>query len=476
MPIFERSTSIDCDRQDLFQYHSNPGALSRLIPPWEKVTIERRSDSLKVGSEVVIRNSLFGLPIRWHARHTELHEPESFQDIQLSGPFRSWVHDHIFESIANGNSILHDRVEYETKFGVLGKLGLPLVRSKLSAMFAYRHLTTQADLRFQDFLRQYSLGRTLRIGVTGSSGLIGRRLVDMLSVLGHQAIRILRPASTDPASDFPLCSQAVVWRPDNGFSDESLMNNLDAVVHLAGKGIASTRWTESAKQSIRMSRVEGTQSLVKDLCKLDSPPKGFVCASGVGIYGDRKSDVLDENAEIGEGFLANLARDWENSAMEFEKSGNRVAIGRLGMALHPLQGALAKLLLPFRLGLGGPVGSGQQFWSWSHVDDAAAGFLYLAANPNCSGIYNLVAPEQTDNRTFSKTLAKVVNRPSLLPVPTFAARLFLGEMADAMLLASTRANCRRLSDEHFPFRATRLEDCLRHILGVNHRVTRISQA
>ena len=466
MPIFERSTSIDCDRQDLFQYHSNPGALNRLIPLWEQVTIEQRSDSLKVGSEVVIRNSVLGLPIRWHALHTKLREPESFQDIQLSGPFKAWVHDHFFESTGSGHSILVDRIKYVPKFGVLGKLGLPLVRSKLTAMFEYRHLTTQADLRFQDFLRQHISDRSLRVGVTGSSGLIGRRLVDMLSVLGHQAIRILRPASTDRALDFPLSSQAVVWRPGHGFSDESSMKNLDAVIHLAGRGIASTRWSESAKQTIRMSRVEGTQSLVNDLCKLDSPPKGFICASGVGIYGDRGSEVLEETAEIGDGFLADLARDWENSAMEFEKSGNRVAIGRLGMALHPQQGALAKLLFPVRLGLGGPIGSGQQFWSWIHVDDAAAGFLYLAANPNCIGVFNLVAPEQTDNRTFSKTLARVINRPSLLPVPTFAVRLLLGEMADAMLLASSRANCSRLNEERFPFRATRLEDCLRLILGV----------
>ena len=467
MPLFERLATIDCDRQDLFEYHSNPGALNRLIPPWEKITIEHRSDSLKVGSEVVIRNSLFGFLIRWHARHTELSEPESFQDIQLSGPFKTWIHDHVFENQGAGKSTLHDRVQYEIKFGMIGRLGLPFVRSKLSAMFAFRHVTTQADLRFQNFLRQHTLDRNLRVGVTGSTGMIGRRLVDLLSVLGHQAVRILRPASKDCVPDFPLSSRTVVWRPGNGFSDKASMQNLDAVIHLAGNGIASTRWSDSAKQSIRDSRVEATQLLVRDLCKLDSPPKAFVCASGVGIYGDHASETLDETAEIGHDFLAKLARDWESAAMEFEKSGNRVAIGRLGIALHPLQGALAKLLIPFRLGLGGPVGSGRQYWSWIHVDDAAAGFLYLAANSKCTGSYNLVAPEQTDNRTFSKTLAKVLNRPSLLRVPAFALRLMLGEMADAMLLASTRANCRRLIDEGFPFRTTRLEDCLRHVLGVN---------
>ncbi len=467
MPFFERSSAIDCDRQDLFQYHANPGALNRLIPPWENIAIERRSDSLAVGSEVVIRNSLFGVPVRWHARHTGLHAPESFQDVQLSGPFKTWVHDHVFEEKGNGHSILLDRVQFETKFGSLGKLGLPLVRSKLRAMFAFRHRTTQSDLTLQSFLRQHTANRILRIGVTGSTGLIGRRLIDLISVMGHQAVRILRPASIDRTQEFPLSSKSVLWRPGTGFSDEPVMQNLDAVIHLAGKGIASTRWTDSAKRAIRESRVEGTQALVRDLCKLDSPPKAFVCASGVGIYGDRSSEVLDESTPPGNDFLSELARDWESAAMEFGAAGNRVAIGRLGIALHPRQGALAKLLVPFQLGVGGPVGNGRQYWSWIHVDDAAAAFLYLAANPNCTGAYNLVAPEQTDNRTFSKTLGRVLKRPSLLPAPAFALRVMLGEMADAMLLASTRANCRRLIEDGFPFRATHLEDCLRHILGLS---------
>ncbi len=467
MPFFERSSAIDCDRQDLFQYHANPGVLNRLIPPWENIAIERRSDSLAVGSEVVIRNSLFGVPVRWHARHTCLHAPESFQDIQLSGPFKAWVHDHVFESKGKGHSILLDRVQFETKFGSLGKLGLPLVRSKLRAMFAFRHRTTQADLTLQSFLRQHTANRVRRIGVTGSTGLIGRRLIDLISVMGHQAVRILRPASIDRTQEFPLSSKSVLWRPGTGFSDEPVMQNLDAVIHLAGKGIASSRWTDSAKRAIRESRVEGTQTLVRDLRKLDSPPKAFVCASGVGIYGDRSSEVLDESTPPGNDFLSELARDWESAAMEFGTAGNRVAIGRLGIALHPRQGALAKLLVPFQLGLGGPVGNGRQYWSWIHVDDAAAAFLYLAANPNCTGAYNLVAPEQTDNRTFSKTLGRVLNRRSLLPAPAFALRIMLGEMADAMLLASTRANCRRLIEDGFPFRATHLEDCLRHVLGLS---------
>ncbi len=469
MPTFERSVAIDCNRQSLFQYHSNPGALNRLIPPWENVNIERRGDSLVVGSEVVLRNSLFGFPLRWHSRHTDLIPPESFQDTLISGPFKSWVHNHIFESLGPEQSILRDQIQFEPKFGMLGTFGLPLIRSKLQSMFAFRHHTTKTDMELQNFLRQYTSNRSLRIGVTGSTGMIGHRLIDLLSVMGHQAVRILRPTSRDRDQDFPTSSRAVVWQPGHGFSDVVCMQNLDAVIHLAGKGIASSRWTDSAKQSIRESRIQGTQELVRDLCKLDSPPKAFVCASGVGFYGDRGSEVLDETAPTGDDFLAHLAVDWESAAMDFEKSGNRVAIGRLGIALHPRQGALAKLLVPFRLGIGGPVGNGHQYWSWIHVDDAAAGFIYLAANPNCTGAFNLVAPEQTDNRTFSKILGRVINRPSLVPAPAFALRLMLGEMADAMLLASTRAHCGRLIEDGFPFRTRNLEDCLRHLLGAENQ-------
>jgi len=465
MPVFEYESPIDSDAQDLFNYHANPGALNRLIPPWENITIKQRSDSLAIGSEVVIRNSLFGVPVTWRARHTQLKTPDSFQDIQLSGPFKQWVHDHHFRSDGIGRSILQDRIQFENKFGLIGKIGWPIVRAKLAAMFAYRHRTTIADLRLQSFLKPIVSNRVLRIGVTGSSGMIGRRLVDLISVLGHTAVRILRPTSSDRDVEFPVSSTSVVWQPGEGFSNKEAMEDLDAVIHLAGKGIAARRWTDAAKQSIRDSRIEGTKQLVRDLCSLASPPKAFVCASGVGIYGDRSSDILNETEPPGQAFLANLVRDWESAASEFERSGNRVAIGRLGIALHPRQGALAKLLLPFHLAVGGPVGSGRQYWSWIDVDDAAAGFLYLAANPNCVGAYNLVAPEQTDNRTFSKTLGRVLYRPSLLPVPAFALRILLGEIADAMLLASTRAQCKRLLDDGFPFRSPQLEGCLKHVLG-----------
>jgi uncharacterized protein len=465
MHVFDRSSVIICDRDRLYQYHANPGALNRLIPPWEKISIECRSDSLSVGSEVTIRNSVFGVPVRWFARHTILDIPRHFQDIQLSGPFHSWIHDHHFETLPDSYSQLQDHIQFRLKLEPFGRVALPIVRSKLNSMFDYRHRTTAADLQLQHFLKPWTPNRPLRIGVTGSNGMIGRRLIDLISVLGHQAIRILRPSSVDRAPDFPLNAQTVRWDASAGFDDLASVQGLDAVIHLAGKGIASSRWNASIKNAIRVSRVEGTRALVQDLCKLESPPKVFVSASGAGIYGDRGEDVCDEATSLGNDYLAKLARDWESAAQSFEASGGRVAIGRLGIALHPREGALAKLLTPFKLGVGGPIGNGKQYWSWIDVDDAAAGFLYLAINPNCTGAYNLVAPEQTTNRQFSKILGKVLARPSLLPAPAFALRLLLGEMADAMLLSSTRVSCSRLIRDHFPFRSPTLEVCLRHVLG-----------
>lgn len=462
---FEQASAVQCDQDQLFQYHANPGALNRLIPPWEKISIERRADSLAVGAEVIIKNSLFGVPVRWHAKHTMLDQPNHFQDIQLSGPFRSWIHDHYFENSSQGFSQLRDRIQYELKFGAAGKLGQGIVRNKLQAMFAFRHHTTKSDIQLQNYLASHIGDSKLKIGITGSNGLIGKRLVDLISVMGHQAVRIVRPESICSQSDFPLSSTQAVWDAKKGFQDPSAVENLDAVVHLAGKGIASSRWTVAVKQAIRSSRVEGTLAFVRDLTKLKVPPKALVCASGVGIYGNCGDQILNEESPAGDDFLSNLARDWEAAALSFAQAGGRVALGRLGIALHPRDGALSKLLMPFLLGAGGAVGNGRQYWGWIDVDDAAGAFLTLAANPHCQGPYNLVAPEQVDNQTFARTLANVLRRPSFLPAPAFALRLLLGEMADAMLLASARASSERLQQLQFPFRNPTLESCLRHVLG-----------
>jgi uncharacterized protein len=464
MNSFERSILIDCDRQTLFNYHAAPGAINRLIPPWENIRFLKRGDSLDIGTEVLIRQYLFGFPVNWKARHTKLESPTEFEDTQIQGPFRSWVHTHRFEPEGSDSTRMIDRVNYQLPlFG--GWTDGWLIRPKLEAMFRYRHQTTASDMRLKRFIDSLANKPRYRIGVTGSTGLIGRRLVDLISVLGHEPIRILRPKSIDNPIDFPSNAARAIWNDIDGGFDSQLVNELDAVVHLAGASLASSRWTEKVKRKLRSSRVETTQRLVADLLRLPSPPKALICASGVGYYGDCKDMIADESSPAGSDFLAELAKDWEEAAYQYQNSGGRVAIGRLGVVLDPRAGALSKLLLPFRFGVGGKFGAGSQYWSWIDVDDAAAGLLALAVSRGCEGAYNLTAPQSVTNREFAATLARVLGRPAFLPIPETLLRWTLGEMADGMLLTSTRAESRRLNLLGFPYRSPTLSECLAHLLG-----------
>ncbi|AMV33309.1 Epimerase family protein [Pirellula sp. SH-Sr6A] len=462
---FEWSSEFPASPEQLFGYHANPGAIDRLIPPWERITILRRGASIDVGAEVVLQQRLGPLRLKWLARHTNLDAPRSFQDTQISGPFAFWQHDHLIEAVDEERSRLRDRIRFDLPWAPLSNIALPMVRSMLRRMFVYRHETTRRDLELHDFLAPWVSGRSLRIAITGSSGMIGSRLAALASVLGHRVVRIIRPESQSASNESGNIGESVVWDRQSGFNRLDAMQDLDAVVHLGGFGIAERRWTEETKRKIRSSRIDGTHALVKSLTDLSSPPKALVCASGVGIYGDCGDRECLESSPPADDFLGQVAKDWEAAARTFESSGGRVAIGRLAMVLHPHQGALAKMLPLLRWGLGGRIGNGHQSWSWIHLDDAVAAFLFLAACPDASGPFNFASPHGTTNREFTRTLARALSRPAWFPAPAPALRIALGEMADALLLASTRAVPQRLEQMHFPFRARRLEDALAQLLG-----------
>ena len=429
----------------------------------------QRGGSLAVGTRVSIQNKIGPIPVRWNAEHTVYDPPSRFQDIQLSGPFSKWVHDHLFDAIDETHSRLTDRVDYRSKFpGPLNWLTTGFIRSKVESMFRYRHQTTEQDLKLFSTLQGLRGGSKERpaIAVTGATGMIGRRLCALSSVLGFRVIRIQRTASkaTNAANELPL--ESIVLDAKHGFDNPQTLDGIDAVIHLAGFGIASHRWSAKTKELIRSSRVEGTRHLVDHLLRLEHPPKALVAASGVGLYGDCDDTFCNEDRKAGAGFLSELAQHWETESMRYASGSRRAVVGRLGMVLHPLEGALAKMLPLFRFGLGGTVGSGKQYWSWIHVDDAASAFLHLAMNPLSTGPYNLVAPESLTNRDFTKTLGSVLNRPTILPVPKIPLRLLVGEMADPLLFASTRALPTRLLDEGFAFRASTLRGALNQLLGV----------
>ncbi|MDZ7361494.1 MAG: TIGR01777 family oxidoreductase [candidate division KSB1 bacterium] len=298
----------------------------------------------------------------------------------------------------------------------------------------------------------------MNILVTGSTGLIGTALIEALTALDHRVTRLTRGSlqSREPV---------VQWNPATGTLNANEIEGFDAVVHLAGESIAARRWSAAQKARLRDSRVKGTTLLSETLAKLAKPPKVLVCASAIGYYGNRGDEILREDSKIGSGFLAEVCQQWENAAEPARRKGIRVVYLRNGLVLSPKGGALAKMLLPFKLGVGGIIGDGRQYWSWVSLDDVVGAFCHALMNESLHDAANLVAPRAVTNREFTKTLGKVLSRPTIFPLPAFAARLALGEMADELLLSSARIEPARLLASGYQFRHPELEGALRDLLG-----------
>lgn len=299
----------------------------------------------------------------------------------------------------------------------------------------------------------------MRVLVTGASGLVGSALVARLRGAGNEVVRAVRrrPAPGE-----------VHWDPVEGQMEPSALTGVDAVVHLAGEGIADARWTPDVKRRIRASRVDGSGLVARTIARataMAAGPRVLVQASAVGFYGDRGDEVLDEGAPRGTGFLAEVCEAWEAAAAPARDAGVRVVLLRTGVVLAEDGGALAKMLPPFRRGVGGVLGSGRQWMPWITLDDEVEAVLHCLANGDVAGPVNAVAPEPATNAQFTRALGRVLRRPTLFRVPAAAARLAFGEMADELLLASTRAVPGRLRATGFTWRHAELEGALRHVLG-----------
>jgi len=296
-----------------------------------------------------------------------------------------------------------------------------------------------------------------RILVSGASGLVGSALFPALEASGHQVVKLVRsPASSSSAE--------ATWNPEAGQIDLSRAGHIDAAVHLAGESIAQ-RWTPEVKRRIRDSRVEGTRLVSEALAKMSEPPKVLICASATGIYGSRGEEWLEEHSAPGSGFLADICQEWEAAADVARTRGIRVVHLRLGIVLTPKGGALAKMLPAFRLGLGGRLGDGRAFWSWIALDDLIEAILHALKTESLKGPVNAVSPYPLTNAVFTETLGRVLNRPTIIPVPRFALELLFGEMSREGMLASSRVKPARLLETGFKFRLPELEPALRHLLG-----------
>ncbi len=296
----------------------------------------------------------------------------------------------------------------------------------------------------------------MKILVSGSHGLVGKALISSLTADGHEIVRLVRKKPSSPAE--------VEWHPNQGKLDAASLEGLDAVVHLAGESIASNRWSDEKKRTIRDSRVKGTSLLSDALARLSRPPSVFLSASAIGYYGNRGDELLTENSAPGDDFLASVCVEWENATRAAMEKGIRTVHARFGIILDAKEGALGKMLTPFRMGIGGRIGDGKQWMSWIAIEDVVKGLKFLISD-NTSGPVNFVAPNPVTNAEFTKTLGRVLSKPTFLPMPEFGVRLAFGEMGDALLLSSQRVKPGVLEEKGFVFRWARLDEALRHLLA-----------
>ncbi|MGB0580228.1 MAG: TIGR01777 family oxidoreductase [Limisphaerales bacterium] len=292
----------------------------------------------------------------------------------------------------------------------------------------------------------------MKILISGSSGFVGNALVKHLEGDGHEVHRLLRRKEPEP--------DRITWDPLTGRIDPEQLEGFDAVVHLGGENIASGRWTKRRKKRLRDSRVNTTRFLALTLSQLRNKPEVFACASAIGIYGSRGDAELTEASPPGVGFFPDIGQEWERACEPAAFAGIRVVNWRLGVILGRQDGALAKMLTPFRLCVGGVIGNGRQFWSWISLEDTLRAMTFTLSSP-VAGPVNLVSPQPVTNHQFTKTLGRVLRRPTIIPLPAFAARTILGEMADAALLASARVKPKVLQDAGFRFNHDDLESALR---------------
>jgi uncharacterized protein (TIGR01777 family) len=456
MPTFRFESTVDAPVSEVFAWHTRPGAMERLTPPWESIRVVDRSGGMQDGGTVTLRFRRGPVPITWTVKHTAFEPEVMFRDEQVDGPFRRWVHTHRFEAHGERGCRVIDEVEWEVPLGTLGEIFAGWsVEADLRRLFRFRHDRLAGDLRRW---AQAGIEGTWRIGITGASGTVGQELTHVLTTGGHTVVPFVRAGR-------PVEGDAIRWDPAKGDLEPRDLAGLDAVVHLAGESISGDRWTPEKKKRIMESRALGTRLLADALARAPSRPRVLISSSAVGYYGDRGDTIIREDSEPGRGFLADVCEEWERATTPAERAGIRTVHLRTGVVLSPAGGALSELLTPFKAGVGGRVGSGRQYMSWIDMDDLVGLILFALGNDGLRGPVNATAPMPVPNATFADTLARVLGRPSIVPLPGFAVRALFGEMGRALLLEGARVLPHRAEQAGFAFLYPALEDSLRHQLG-----------
>ena len=453
--VFESPMPVSASA--LAQWHERPGAFERLAPPWERMRVVQRRGGVEDGGVLIFQVAKGPLWLTWEAYHDLYRPGQQFRDVQRRGPFARWEHTHRFIEVDEQRSLLRDEVSYTLPLDPLSRPIEPLLeRLMLKRMFDLRHRRTMQDLTRHD---AFAAQPRQRIAITGSTGLIGSALTSFLTTGGHTVLPMVRKKPAPPG--------AIFWDPAAGQIDAAGLEGVDVVVHLAGAGVADKRWDEAHKRLVLDSRVQGTSLLAKTLAKLERKPRVFLSASAIGVYGDRGQEVLTEQSDPGDDFLAQVCRQWEQAADAARQAGIRVIHPRIGLVISPQGGLMQRMLRPFKAGMGGKIGDGRQHMSWISLDDTLGALYHLMFHPSLEGPVNLVAPSPVSNAEFTRALGAVLGRPTWMSVPAFAIRAAMGEeMANSTALISQRVQPVKLLDSGFRFLNPELPQALRHELGL----------
>ncbi len=392
--------------------------------------------------------------LKWEAHHIEETPGVMFRDIQHKGPFAHFSHTHSFSDTDDG-ALLEDSIQFALpgqKF--LPSLATDHVMKMLTQIFTHREHVLREDLRLHARCSQ----KTMRILISGASGVLGSALIPLLTTGGHEVWTLVRrPADSE--------KKEIFWDPVKGILDASTLPELDGVIHLAGEYIGLGRWSEEKKRRVVESRTRGTDLLARTIASLPKKPGVFLSASAVGYYGDCKDTLVTEDHPAGKDFISDVCSAWEHAAAPATEAGIRTVIMRLGVALTPRGGALERLLVTDPFGFFRRFGDGNQYISWMSIDDMVSAMLHCIVTPELTGPVNIAAPYPVTNRELLKTLAMVTGRPLLLHIPASSLKIIYGQMATEILLSGNQVSPEKLIDSGFRFRHPTLLEALRVLLG-----------
>lgn len=449
---FSKQSTFAVDLKTLFAWHEKPGALERLIPPWDPLRVIRKDDHIHEGARVDLLMKAGPIPIPWRALHTGYAANSFFRDEQERGPFRKFIHTHRFTEESPGFSTLNDSIDFELPLGGIGDIFAGFIEKQLNQTFKYRHHVLGEDL-----LAHQKNTVALTFLVSGASGVVGKSLIPFLTTGGHRVIKLVRR--------LPVGHDELYWNPLQGELNLSTLEHIDVVIHLAGENIGSGRWSTEKKKRILDSRILGTKLLAEKIAARSQKPQAFLSASAIGFYGHRQDKTLTEESSAGTAFISQVCAAWEEAAKPVATAGIRLALLRIGVALTPKGGALQAMLGPAKFGIIGALGSGRQYMSWLSINDLIWAINHIVLTKELHGPINICTPEPLTNSDFVKTLASKIGRPTLPALPASLLRLRFGEMADEVPLASTRVLPEKLLASGFRFRYPSLGNALDYLLG-----------